>query len=427
MNFGCFPAHRFPAQCLIAIFGMSLLSPIAFAAKPVAESAAVPAASLGAVPQIYTSDGADLAAFRQRVTAGDSAAVRLSKAVIADADKALASGPFSVVSNATIPPSGDKHDYMSLSPYWWPDPSKPDGKPYIRRDGEFNPERANYDLGSLEQLSEAVDDLSLAYYFSGDEKYAAHCAKLIRAWFIDPETRMNPNLKYAQSVPGYSEPRPSGIIEGGRFRKVIDAVGLIEGSASWSQGDTEAMKAWFSQMVEYVLTSEQGKTELLQPNNHATWATVQVATYALFTGQNDKAKEWLEKQFKRLLDSQVKPDGTQPEELARTLSFHYSRFNLLALVEVADLGKRVGLDLWNYKTEDGRCIRTALDYLVPYATKEKPWPHKTIAPIKHGDMVVILRRAANAYNEPKYEAAAELIRKEDKRAQVDMLFPSKLQ
>src|ERR1044072_5271844 len=57
-----------------------------------------------------------------------------------DARKALVSGPFSITSKATTPPSGDKHDYMSQAPYFWPDPQRPNGLPYIRRDGDRNPE-----------------------------------------------------------------------------------------------------------------------------------------------------------------------------------------------------------------------------------------------------------------------------------------------
>lgn len=377
-------------------------------------------------PRMYMSDGRDLAAFRELAKTGDKWAVKMRAGVIEDAEKAMSAGPFTVVKKEFMPPTGDKHDYMSLSPYWWADPSKPDGKPYVRRDGQFNPERAKYDLQPLEDMSNAVEDLAMGYYFTGDEKYAARSALLLRTWFLDPATRMNPHLRFAQSVPGYTEERPSGIIEGGRFRKAVDAAGLIAGSAAWSEAEHAALQKWFLELTDYIVTSKQGAAELGQPNNHASWATVQVATYLLFAGQDDKARELLQKNFKWLVDSQIKPDGSQPEELARTLSFHYSRFNLLALMEMAMLGERVGLDLWNYKTPDGRGIRLALDYLTPYALKEKQWEHKQISPMKYGDLVQLYRRAANAYHEPAYEAAAAQIRKEDARESVDMLFPSKL-
>src|SRR5690606_31340921 len=133
--------------------------------------------------------------------------------ILKDAEKALRTPVVTIVDKPMVPPSGDKRDYMSLSPYWWPNPDTADGLPYVRRDGEFNPERDQYDLPKLEAVTDAVRDLGPAYYFTGDEKYAEHAAKLLRAFLLDPETGMNPNLKYAQFRPGRSMEVASGIIE----------------------------------------------------------------------------------------------------------------------------------------------------------------------------------------------------------------------
>lgn len=378
-------------------------------------------------PKILSSNGKDLAAAREKYKAGDKATVRTVKDICKDADAALKVAPYSVVNKEMTPPSGDKHDYASLSPYWWPDPSKPDGKPYIRKDGQFNPERAKYDLEPLDKMSKAVEALGFAYYFTGEEKYAQKAAELIRTWFIDESTKMNPNLQFAQFVPGYTEPRPSGIIEGGRFRRVVDGEVLIRGSQSWSAADSKKTQEWFGELLKYIETSKQGKEEIKQPNNHGTWVAVQRATYALAAGNENHAKEILEKEYKERIASQIKPDGTQPEELARTISYHYSRFNILAFCELAMLGEHVGLNLWDYKTEDGRSLRTAIDYLIPYTMGEEKWPHKQISEMKTGDMIVIFRRAANAYNEPKYEALAKKLQEKEDRGMVELLFPAKVQ
>src|SRR4051794_20046180 len=168
---------------------------------------------VNAAPQLFECDGNDLAAQKQKYAAGDKTVVRIVKDICKDADKLLAMEPLSVTQKEPTPPSGDKHDYMSLSPYWWPDPAKPDGKPYIRHDGKVNPERAKYDLDNLETTSDAIGKLALAYYFSGDEKYANEASQLIKVWFLDPATRMNPNIKFGQFVPGVpTEDRSSGVI-----------------------------------------------------------------------------------------------------------------------------------------------------------------------------------------------------------------------
>lgn len=378
-----------------------------------------------AAPVLYGSDGSDLARAQALYQAGDPVVRKTVQAIITDADKALDLPSLSVVNKKFSPPSGDKHDYASLSPYWWPDPSKPDGKPYIRRDGEFNPERAEYDLDPMEKMSRGVERLAMAYYFTRDEKYAAKAAELLRTWFLRPETRMNPNFKYAQFVPGYDKPRPSGIIEGNRLSKVIDGVGLLAGSANWSSDDDAGVRKWFGEFKDYLLTSEQGRAEAAQPNNHGTWYAVQVGTYALFAGHTEDARKLIEEAFKQRINSQIKPDGSQPEEMVRTLSLHYHRYNLLALVELASLGDRVGLDLWNYKTADGRSIRTAIDYLIPYFLEEKAWEGKQIRPANYGDFVIIARRAANAFNDPEYAQVAQRLQEKHSREMVDLLFPAR--
>src|SRR5262249_40082658 len=161
------------------------------------------------------------------------------------------------------------HDYMSLAPYWWPNPDTKDGLPYIHRDGERNPDiyktRNRSELGAMTDNLEA---LSLAYYFTGDEKYAARAHLLIRTWFLDPKTRMNPNFQYAQAIRGVNTGRGLGLIESRLFTKVIDAVGLLAGSQAWTGDDDAALRQWFTTYLDWVLTSEHGREEAIAKNNH---------------------------------------------------------------------------------------------------------------------------------------------------------------
>ena len=170
------------------------------------------------------------------------------KQLLKDADKALEQGPFSVMEKKHLPPSGDKHDYMSLAPYHWPDPTKPGGLPYIRKERQTNPEVKEYkekeykDKEYQPKMCELVNTLALAYYFSDEEKYAEHAAKLLKVWFLDPETKMNPNLNFAQAIKGENTGRGAGIIDARHYVKLVDAIGLLVSSKYWTGKDQQGMK-----------------------------------------------------------------------------------------------------------------------------------------------------------------------------------------
>jgi hypothetical protein len=349
--------------------------------------------------------------------------------LLEDAEKALRAGPFSVMQKTRVPPSGDKHDYMSVGPYWWPDPAKPDGLPYIRRDGETNPERTSNasDTTALRNLNEAVPVLALAFRETGDERFAEHAAKLIRAWYLDPATRMNPNLNYGQSIPGRTEGRGIGIIDTAFLVTFCDQLRWIEKSKAWTAEDRAGIRKWMSAYLDWLVKSKNGKEEAQEKNNHGTWYDAQVAALADFTGNRELTRSVLEAAKARRIASQIEADGRQPHELARTRSLSYSTMNLRAFFELAAIGDRAGVDLWRFETRDGRGIRKALDYLAPYADPAVKWPGQQI----NGDGIglrleigALLRRAALAYREPKYEAMLGALPKRAlDRARWQLLYP----
>lgn len=191
----------------------------------------------GTLPAVFSLDAKTLAVNKSKIQEGDPSVLPAYKELLKEADKDLSYGPVSVMEKTNIPPSGNKHDYMSLAPYNWPDPTKPDGLPYIRKDGQTNPEVKEYkDKEYMPALCDNVFKLSLAYYFSGDEKYAEHASKLLSVWFLDTATRMNPNLNFAQAIKGVNTGRGAGMIDARHFLKVIDAVGLLHGCKLLDRG-----------------------------------------------------------------------------------------------------------------------------------------------------------------------------------------------
>lgn len=328
------------------------------------------------------------------------------RGLLARADEALERPAPSVVEKGSVPPSGDLHDYMSIAPYWWPDPSAPDGKPYVRKDGRVNPERAtaDYDLSALSRMSADVETLALAYYFSGDGRYARHAASLLRTWFVDPQTRMKPNLEFGQGVLGRTDGRPEGIIETTRLMPVVEAIGLIAPSGEIDAGMQGELERWFGAYVDWLLTSPPGKREGAKDNNHALWYDAQVMHFSLFARQPERVKRIARAFPKRRIQQQFTPEGWLPQELTREQPFHYSIFALQAAFDVADLGRCVGVSLWN-KRVNQRSLRQSTDFLMTSTRPGQPWPYKGTATRTH-EFEELLRRAREEWG-ARYDAVPE--------------------
>ncbi|MEI4506414.1 alginate lyase family protein [Sphingopyxis sp. CCNWLW253] len=323
----------------------------------------------------FTLRPADLAAIKAALP-NDPAIGAAYRELIVRADKALAAKPASVMGKRSIPVSGDRHDYISLARYWWPNPANPKGA-YVRRDGDTNPdiESNRFDRAALSRMAREADTLALAFYYSGDRKYAEGAARVIRTWFLDPATAMNPNMNFAQAVPGVSNGRPEGVLDGASFIGVIDAAGLIAPSGALAPAETSALEGWFSRYLDWMLNSPNGKAEGKASNNHGLWYDAQVARFALFARRPDMTRKIVTAFPKVRIAQQVDTSGALPEELARTRSFHYSLYALGAAYTVADSAACLGIDLYRAE-EKGRSLRQATDYVAAYRGRAADWPYK---------------------------------------------------
>ena len=368
-------------------------------------SSYIPGQTTDHAPRVFLLNARKLAETKQRIHDGDKTFDAALWKLEDDARKALSQEPTSVVSKATTPPSGDKHDYMSQAPYFWADPTKPNGLPYIRRDGERNPEINKIsDHHTMDLMVAATRTLALAYYLNGDEEYAAKAAQLLRAWFLDPPTRMNPNLQYAQAIPGVNTGRGIGLIETRGMADVVDSIGLLAGAKAWTSADQRGLEDWFGKFLQWMFESKNGRDEAAAKNNHGTYYDVQTASFALFLGKRDLAKQILETAKQKRIATQIEPDGRQPLELVRTKAWGYSNGNLDGLMLLAQLGESLGLDLWNYHTKDGRSIRRALEYLYPFAIGEKKWTDQQLGEWPPQMLFPLMRRAAARYKDEKFKA-----------------------
>ena len=361
----------------------------------------------------FTYDPADLALAKQKVAAKDPLYLPSYDKLLQEASAALNHPRYSVVDKTLTPASGDKHDFFSFGPYWWPDPTKKDGLPYLRKDGVHNPAASTdgTDSTRLGHFAHDVTVLALAWYFTGEQKYADKSAELARAWFLVPATRMNPNLNFGQAIPGLVDGRGIGIIGSRVFIEVMDSLSLIRSAHALSDAQDQAIHAWYRDYLQWLLTSANGIDEGTAHNNHGTFYSAQVVAFALYTGQPEVARRELQVAKSRRIGAQFDRDGKMPAELERTRPSSYTDFALEAFGTLGRYGELTGEKVWEH-VDDGRGIRKGYLFMARFVHGE-PWPYPEIDP-KEGSADGINRRsmhnmltAARAYpDEPVFAEKA---------------------
>lgn len=296
--------------------------------------------------------------------------------VLAAAERFVSEAPVTVTSSRAARSPGGPHDYYSEGDYWWPDPGDPSG-PYIRRDGYSNPNKFDDHRLALIRFGIIVPALAAAWTLTGDRRYAEGAARHLKAWFVDPATRMNPNLQHAQAIIGVNTGRGIGI---------IDTVHLIEAARAaerlgaaevpgYGAAQKAAVRGWFADYLAWLVTSENGRDERDEANNHASAWALQAAAFARLTGNDEMLRE-LRQDFRNVLvPRQIAPDGRQPLELARTKPYGYSLFNLDILGTLATLLSTRRENLWRWRTTDGRGLAPALAFMAPFIADKTRWPY----------------------------------------------------
>jgi len=293
--------------------------------------------------------------------------------VIEQATRYLREPPITITATRAPRGEGGVHDYYSEGDYWWPDPSD-STKPYVQRDGQTNP--ANFDAhrAAMRRVSVIVPALVAAFEITGDARFARHAIAHLRAWFVNGDTRMNPSLLYAQAIKGVATGRGIGIIDTIHLVEVAQAALELERLGGFAGPDLVATKDWFRQYVEWMTTHEYGIAERNNGNNHsAAWA-LQVASFARFTGDSARLAEMRTFFKETLIPAQMAPDGSFPRELARTKPYGYSLFQLDVMGMLAEILTRSRENMWTYATADGRGMRRALGFMVPYIADKSRWP-----------------------------------------------------
>ncbi|MEE3233200.1 MAG: alginate lyase family protein [Candidatus Latescibacterota bacterium] len=370
---------------------------------------------------VFLLDSVDLVEARSRIFSGVADVEEADRSVLEMANAALISGPFSVKGKDVMPPNGNKNDYMSLDPYWWPDENKDHGLPYIFNGEKQNPECEQYDRPQLAAFTSAVDALCMGYYFTDYEDFAARAALLLRSWFVDEETKMNPNLTYAGFIPGRKQGSPSSIMESRALSWIPDHVGLLSNSEHWSPEDREFLGEWFISFVKWLIESPSGLDQRTEKGQNGTWYDVQVATMSLFTGRIDVARDAIDRCFDRA-EEQIDDSGAHHLELKHCDGIYTAANNLLGLFDMADLGRKLDMDLWSGSS--GHLLRSALDWFVENDVYNDKYSKNLHNGFQRNEWVSIFRRAGLRWSEGSYEFILNELKGINVRAhRAQLLYP----
>lgn len=345
----------------------------------------------------------------------------LKQKLLQAGDQALEAGPFSVMDKNLVAPSGDKHDFLRGPTYAWPNPDTPDGLPYINKDGEAGPavRSPDYDQARLGAFTSTIKALAWSYFASAEERYAQRAIALLKTWFIDDDTKMNPNLTYSKATPGMQPPYPTGVIATHVWVEMVQGIGVLACSEQWTSEIAGSLKAWFADYLNWLQSSDQGLAELSFDNNRGVWYDAQLIAFALFVGDDALVKKLCEEKPQQRIDQQVAADGTLPRELGRTKGLSYSIMTLQAFSLIGLMAERFGNNIWTFETSDGRSLRLAIDFISPYLGNSEAWPYQQINPIKPFKSIVTWLLAARHYSEPSYHDALLFLSDKERQQDID--------
>jgi hypothetical protein len=286
--------------------------------------------------------------------------------------KYLREEPVTVTASHCARSAGGKHDFFSEGDYWWPDPKDPNGA-YIQRDGMSNPDNFVEHRHAMIRLSEIVATMASAYVLTGDDKYVRHGVKHLKAWFVDPETKMNPNLLYGQAIKGKATGRSTGVIDTIHLVEVARGALIMSKSSAFAPKDFEEVKSWFREYLRWITTHPYGTEERAAKNNHGVCWAMQAAAFAQLVGDVEQLGR-IRKQFKEVfLEKQMDKDGSFPAELRRTKPYGYSLFVIDAMAGIAQIASTAGDDLWTYELPDGRGMKKGMEFIFPYIRDKSKW------------------------------------------------------
>ena len=344
--------------------------------------------------------------------------------ILTAADQYLEAEPITVTASHSERSAGGLHDFYSEGDYWWPNPEDPEG-PYIRKDGMTNPENFVAHRKAMRRLSKIVPALVAAFEITGDKKYASQALLHLKAWFMDPATRMNPNLLYAQAIKGRYTGRGIGIIDTLHLVEVARALKVLIDMGYLNENDQSGLLEWFRKYLHWMTTHPYGIDERDHGNNHSTSWALQVASFAQLLEDQEMLEFCRNFYRETLLPDQMATDGSFPQELDRTKPYGYMLFHMDVMVSLVHLLAMEQPALWEYQTADGKSIEAVLAFMYPYIKNKAEWPYPEDVmyyenwPVRHPSLLF----GGVALDKPRYIELWESLEPDPEVEEIQRNFP----
>ncbi len=284
---------------------------------------------------------------------------------------------YSVTYNISAYPFAKSNDYTSRSRYWWPNPKTRDGLPYILIDGKVNrySEKVS-DKPMIDGLANDVIHLGVAYFYTKDESYVKWAAKLLDCFFVNNDTKMNPNFNFSQVVPGQDDSGGS-IMESVVLINVIEGIQLMKSSPNFPQKLKTELNRWFLQYLNWLNSDPVGKKNARYTNNRGTYYTLLRCAIALYVDNVDLSRDIFKNEAFKRVDEQISKEGIMSKEISRTLPLGYVKYNLSGFLQLNEIGKKLGFDLLNYRGANGQSLKNALAWLNSFRDQSNVWKYST--------------------------------------------------
>jgi hypothetical protein len=314
----------------------------------------------------------------------------------AEADKRLREAPRSVTTDHPAGVNLDPHEYYGEAPFWWPDPANP-AAPWIRREGHVNPDRVVADKIALDSTCDAIFTLGAASFFLDDPRYGRHAARLINAFFLNPKTRMNPNLEHSEAIRGVNDSR-GGSIEGRVFVRALQGMEFLAQSGQWDAREAAATHKWFEEYLRWLEHSKVASEEKTGGSLRASWWAAQVAAIATFL--EDKASAQMA--FHYYQDTAFpRAEGRLAREEDRARPLSYTAASAEAMATTCRVAQAQGVDLWNTQAKGGATLAAVIASLTPHIADRKKWDREQMAEFE-ADGIYFLAFAGVGMKKPEY-------------------------